>query len=672
MGRVGRARGGPGTRFEVKERDGAGRAGVLETAHGKIHTPALLPVVHPAIRQITPTQLRDEFHFEGVITNAYILRRSVDLRERVLQEGVHRVLGFDGPVMTDSGTFQQHMYGEVEVTNEEIVSFQFDIGSDIATPLDLFTEPEEPEEKARSDWEETLRRYRQAFEVENPRGALLACAVQGGSHLKVRRHAAEDLRSLPPCVHPVGGVVPIMEGERYALLADTVATAKAALDASRPVHLFGAGHPVILPLAALLGCDLFDSASYAKYANDGRLLYPDGTRSLADLKEHPCACPVCSRYPPDELRAMPGAERTRELARHNLWVLSAEVRRVRQAIHEGSLFELVEERAHTNPKVLEALRRLSLHADLLEESEPPSRTRAVRYFGATSAVRPLVERVRQRVLDRVEPPAGPAAVLLVPRGTPYSRRLPARLAKARRKAHIPLVFETVWGPVPEELDQTYPFAQAVVPASLDAESASRVARAVEAWRRHNPSVELLRYSDAELPRLLERLAGGPRDAAASDRQRVEAILDFQFGKGARRALDAGPVEIARSPRTGKVRTVSVGGAHAFGLRAHDGLFTVSAHGGALLKGALGPPAYRVTVGADAAPFVADGKSAFAKFTVGCDPQVRPGDDVIVVGAGDELLGVGRALLNPREMRDFQTGVAVQVKEGVGQAKRRAG
>jgi len=647
----------------VKARDGAGRLGVLETAHGKLRTPALLPVVHPNLRRITPSALKEEFGFEGVITNAYILRRSVDLRERALQEGVHRLLGFDGPVMTDSGTFQQHMYGEVEVSNAEIVTFQFDIGSDIATPLDLFTEPEEPEGKARADWAETLRRYKEAFAIENPRGAVLACAVQGGSHLAVRRAAAEALRGLPPCIHPIGGVVPLMEGERYALLADTVATAKAALDTSRPVHLFGAGHPAVLPMAALLGCDLFDSASYAKYAHDGRLLYPDGTRSLADLAEHPCACPVCSRHPPEELRAMGPEERTVELARHNLWVLAGEVRRVRQAIHEGSLFELAEERARTNPKLLEALRRLALHADLLEESEPPSRTRAVRYFDATSAVRPLVERARERVLDRVAAPAGPAAVLLAPRGTPYSKRLPDRLAKARRAARIPLVFETVWGPVPEELDEAYPFAQAVVPTALDAESASRVSRAVEAWRRRNAGVELVRYTDAQLPRLGELFTSPPPSPDQVARERAAAVLDFQFGKGARAALGASPAEVTRSRRTGRLRAVTVEGAHAFGMRAHDGLFTLSVHGGRLLKRALPPPAYRVTVDDDAAPFVADGKSAFAKFTVGCDPAVRPGDEVMVVDGADTLLGVGRALLNAREMRDFGTGVAVQVREG---------
>jgi 7-cyano-7-deazaguanine tRNA-ribosyltransferase len=644
---------------------------VLETAHGKLHTPALLPVVHPNLTQIPPSSLKDDFGFEGVITNAYILRRSQDLRERAIKEGVHRLIGFDGPVMTDSGTFQQHMYGDVEVSNLETVSFQYDIGSDIATPLDLFTEPDEPKDKARADWDETYRRYQEAFGLPNPNRAILACTVQGGSHLEVRRAAAEAMRALPPCVHPIGGVVPIMEAGRFSLLADTIATAKAALDTSRPVHLFGAGHPVVLPLAAFLGCDLFDSASYAKYAKAGRLLYPDGTRSLDDLTEHPCACPVCSRRPPDELRAMDVPERTVELAKHNLWVLAAEVRRVRQAIGEGSLFELVEERAHTNPRMLEAVRRLSLHGDLLEECEPPSRARAVRYFDALSAVRPLVERTRQRVLDRLAVPAGPAAVLLTARGTPYTRRLPSRLAKARRGARIPLLFETVWGPVPEELDETYPFAQAIVPATLDAESASRVARAVEAWRRRHPDVELIRYADAQLPRLAEVFGPPAPSPEESTAARVAAILDFQFGRGARAALDGGALEVARSRRTGRIRTVSVDGKHAFGLRAHDGFLTLSIHGAGLLQRVLPPPAYRVTMDDDAAPFVAQGRSAFAKFTQGCDPAVRPGDEVLVVDAKDGLLGVGRCAMNAREMRDFSTGVAVHVKEGVGQAERRA-
>jgi predicted RNA-binding protein (TIGR00451 family) len=71
----------------------------------------------------------------------------------------------------------------------------------------------------------------------------------------------------------------------------------------------------------------------------------------------------------------------------------------------------------------------------------------------------------------------------------------------------------------------------------------------------------------------------------------------------------------------------------------------------------------VTVDADAAPFVVQGCSVFAKFVTHCDGQVRPGDDVLVVDASGALLGVGRALLNPREMRDFAHGVAVDVKEG---------
>ena len=63
-----------------------------------------------------------------------------------------------------------------------------------------------------------------------------------------------------------------------------------------PVHLFGAGHPMVFALAALLGCDMFDSASYAKFARDDRFMFPEGTASLSDMKEVHCHCPACQSH----------------------------------------------------------------------------------------------------------------------------------------------------------------------------------------------------------------------------------------------------------------------------------------------------------------------------------------------------------------------------------------
>lgn len=652
-------------RFELRARDGLARACTLQTAHGPIETPALLPVINPNVNDIPASELRSTFGFRAVITNSYIIRRSSELRERALKDGVHGVLGFDGPIMTDSGTFQQHIYGDVGVTNEEIVRFQMDIGSDIATPLDLFTEPDDSLAKAESDWKETFSRYQQALALPNPKGSLLALTVHGGSHVALRRRSAEALSGLPPSVHPIGGIVPIMEGERYGLLADIIATAKAALNPARPVHLFGAGHPLVIPLAVALGCDLFDSSSYAKYAKDGRMLFPDGTRQLKDMVESPCPCPVCSSNSPDDLRK--ADERTRYLAllRHNLYVLSSEIRRARQAIFEESVFELLEERAHANPRILEAMRRLALHADLLEEAEPLSRARAVRYFDASSAVRPLVERARQRVLDRVAPvEAGQAAVLLAPKGTPFAKHLPAGLARARKAARVPLVFESLWGPVPEALDEVYPFAQCVAPGQLDAESASRVARATEAFARKHPSLKLIRYADARLPEIESTFKTPAFDASMLAMLRVQATFRYQFGAEAAAALEAKEVMVERSPRTGKVRRVGLDGNVAMSMRAHDGLFTLTIAGAQRLAAAVPAPRHRVVVANETAPFNAEGKSVFAKFVRSMDPQLRPGDEALVTDEKGALVAVGQVLLNARETRAFAHGVSVRVREGV--------
>src|SRR3989337_1836297 len=97
------------TVFEVRDRDGLARLGRITTPHGEVETPALLPVINPNQVVLSATEMRAKFGAQIVITNAYILHRT--MRDRALAEGVHGVLGFDGAVMTDSGAFQQHVYG---------------------------------------------------------------------------------------------------------------------------------------------------------------------------------------------------------------------------------------------------------------------------------------------------------------------------------------------------------------------------------------------------------------------------------------------------------------------------------------------------------------------------------------------------------------------------------
>ncbi|WP_297090174.1 tRNA guanosine(15) transglycosylase TgtA, partial [Thermococcus sp.] len=284
-------------RFEVKARDAAGRIGKL-TVNGKtIETPAIMPVINPKQLIVTPKELK-EMGFGMVITNSYIIYKTPELREKALDVGIHRLLDYDGIIEVDSGSFQLMRYGGVDVTNREIIEFQERIGVDIGTFLDIPTPPDAPREKAEEDLRITLERAREAEEVK---GIAMNAAVQGSTYPDLRTYAAKKLSEMNFEIHPVGAVVPLMESYRYRDLVDVVIASKQGLRPDRPVHLFGAGHPMIFALAVAMGIDLFDSASYALYAKDDRYLTPEGTKRLEELDYFPCSCPVCSRYTPQEL-----------------------------------------------------------------------------------------------------------------------------------------------------------------------------------------------------------------------------------------------------------------------------------------------------------------------------------------------------------------------------------
>jgi uncharacterized protein with predicted RNA binding PUA domain len=146
---------------------------------------------------------------------------------------------------------------------------------------------------------------------------------------------------------------------------------------------------------------------------------------------------------------------------------------------------------------------------------------------------------------------------------------------------------------------------------------------------------------------------------------LRTVADYQFGAGAGAALFP-PGEEPRIQRSsgGRPRQVIVesGRVVSYGT---DGRFTLGVAGGRRLHAAFDPPTGRVVVGDESVPFVRDGRNAMAKFVRAVDPGVRPGDEVLVVDPDDTLLGVGRAELAAEGMRDFETGVAVKVREGAG-------
>jgi 7-cyano-7-deazaguanine tRNA-ribosyltransferase len=472
--------------FEVRSWDAGGRLGDLTVPRAgvTVRTPALMPVVNPNLETIAPGRLDDEFGAQMLITNSYIIRTTDGLRERAEDEGLHELLDFDGAIVTDSGSFQLAEYGEIDVTTEEIVEFQREIGSDVATPVDIPTPPDAGYETAESDLATTEQALADAAAVET--GEMLTNApVQGSTYPDLRERSGEMAAETDHDVFPVGAAVPLLNDYRYDDLVEVVAAAKRGLDADCPVHLFGAGHPSMLALAVALGCDLFDSAAYALYARDDRYLTVSGTDHLDDLDELPCSCAICADYSADDIRERGDEERERLLAEHNLHVTFAEMRRIRSAIRNGRLLELVERRARGHPGLLDGYRTLLDHADQLEQTEPASGD-SFFYVSAESARRPEVQRHHDR-LQRLD---APDRLLCTEYGDP--------------KNHD---YDAVWrvvppfGPFPRALSSTYPLT-AEVPDRTDPAAERAAAAGVAALAEANPETELTIAHDGWTERAL--------------------------------------------------------------------------------------------------------------------------------------------------------------------------
>ena len=456
--------------FEIRDHDAAGRIGELEVPRAgvTVETPALLPVINPNIETIDPGRLRAEFGAEMLITNSYIVRTTDDLRERAEAEGLHDMLGYDGAIMTDSGSFQLAEYGEIDTTTTEILEFQRDIGSDVGTPVDIPTPPDAARERTESDLDVTRQALADAEAVEA--GEMLVNApVQGSTHPDLRERAGRTAAATGLDVFPVGAVVPMLNAYRYDDMVDAVAAAKRGLSEDCPVHLFGAGHPMMFALAVALGCDLFDSAAYALMARDGRYLTVSGTEQLEGLDYLPCSCPICHEHTTEELRDAASDDRERLLAEHNLHVTVEEIRRVKQAIRDGDLLELVERRARGHPAMVDGYRALLDHADRLERVDSASKGT---FFGLSheSARRPEVRRHHDR-LARLDVPD---SLLCSEFGEPSEHP-----------------YDAVWrvvppfGPFPRALSETYPLT-AEVPDRTDAAAERAAAAGVRALAEANP------------------------------------------------------------------------------------------------------------------------------------------------------------------------------------------
>ena len=486
--------------FEVREKDLLARIGKLKTKTATVETPLLFPVINPSIQPITPARLRTEFGFEALITNAYILKNRFG--NKVVDEGLHKFLGFDSAIMTDSGAYQILVYGGVEVNQSEIVEYQEQIGSDIATILDIPTGWNVTKEHATETVEETLRRAKSFFKTKKRDDILWVGPVQGGRHLDLVEKSSIEMAKLPFQIHALGSPTEVMESYRYDTLADMIITAKQNLPVQRPLHLFGAGHPSMFALAVALGCDLFDSAAYALYARENRYMTENGTWRLSELEYFPCQCPKCANETPKQVMEKAAKERETFLAEHNLHVCLGELRRIKQAIRDGRLWEHLEMRAHAHPALLTAVKRLKNHQDAIEKHSPATKHSGLFFLNSHGLARPEIVHYRKRLTARYRPPENAKILLLSPetRNKPFHKaREFQRINQAikglegnQSSIHV-CFYAAPFGVTPIELDEVYPLSQHEVALPLDQETANYVASQTAEYikRSHFEKVVLL-------------------------------------------------------------------------------------------------------------------------------------------------------------------------------------
>lgn len=483
--------------FEIRYTDLAARIGRLETEHGTVETPAFVPVIHPVKQAIEPSKLK-EIGFELLITNAYITKKKYDD-----VDDIHKIINFDGAVMTDSGGYQVLEYGDIDVDPKDMALFEEKIGSDIAIPLDKPTGFRLERKVAEEYVNRTLEAAKETIKISNKK-TIWVGPIQGGEHLDLVASSAESLDKLGYNMFALGSPTEVMESYEFKLLAMMIIAAKKSISSSKPMHLFGAGHPLTIPLAVALGCDTFDSASYMLYARDDRYMLPNATVKLEDLNYLPCSCEVCSKYKAKELIELEDEMRLHEIAIHNLHVIKSEVNAVKQAIMEGRLWEYTVQKAISHPKLAEVLEVLKENSDYLEEGTPVSKKKAIFLFSELDQYRPELVRFRRMVQNTK---SEKSVLLLLPE--PDQHPFYTQYSELRKMLDNNVQFayySPFLGVVPEEISDLFPAAHHVTARrKFDPEEFKTFENALKTYIKKNGFKRVVAVADEFLESIIKKM-----------------------------------------------------------------------------------------------------------------------------------------------------------------------
>ena len=349
--------------FSVIAADGAARRGVLELAHGRVDTPAFMPVgTYGAVKAVSPAEVAAT-GAQIVLGNTFHLWLRPGLEVIARHGGLHRFMGWRGPILTDSGGFQVFSLGALRkisedgvrfaspvngdrllLTPEESMRIQAILASDIAMAFDECTAYPATEAAAAASMRLSMRwarRSRDSFESGN----ALFGIVQGGMYEALREESLEELKTIGFDGYAVGGLaVGEPKEERSRILAHLVPR----MPGARPRYLMGMGTPEDIVEAVAAGIDMMDCVLPTRNARNGWLFTRNGDirirnarhrDDLAPLDER-CACYTCRNFTRAYLYHL---QKTNEIlgARlntlHNLHYYQELMGELRRAIERGDL-----------------------------------------------------------------------------------------------------------------------------------------------------------------------------------------------------------------------------------------------------------------------------------------------------------------------------------------------
>jgi queuine tRNA-ribosyltransferase len=361
-----------GLSFDLERKcpDTWARAGVLHTPHGDVPTPVFAPVgTQATVKTMSPRSLK-EVGATLLVANTYHLYLRPGAEIVAGLGGLHRFMGWDGPILTDSGGFQVFSMGDLReiddggvtfrshidgsdhrLTPEKSIAVQEQLGADFVVALDVCPPYPSDYEYNRTALDRTHRWAERCLKAHSRRDQMMLGVVQGGTYPDLRQEAARYVASLGFPAYAIGG---LSVGEPKQLMHNMLDVTIPLLPEEKPRHLLGVGSPEDLFECVARGIDIFDCALPTRVARNGTLFTREGRLNIrnARFREDPspveerCSCYTCRTFSRGYLRhlVIGGEILGLHLATlHNLHFMFDAMREIREAIVRGRFAALKEE-----------------------------------------------------------------------------------------------------------------------------------------------------------------------------------------------------------------------------------------------------------------------------------------------------------------------------------------